>query len=371
MAVENYSNPAEGMPAKNPCAARRTAGRATVAMVALLSACATQLPPPGGAQPAPATTISPSADQVTQDALRNLVTQQDRLYRVAAPLLVKNTDLCKGNARNLLGFTAKNRYSWSTELADAARVVYGLDEGLQVMNVLAGSGAARVGVRRGDKLISAEGKAFTPGQGAERQAAVILLPIVKTKTAIKLVVKRDGAEIALNVALTRACDYSIELGNADNVNAYNDGRRVMITRGMMRFAQTDDELAYVLAKEMAHNSLEHAAKQNMSGTVADVIDNLMRVHPDLTAMSGSSGIRPTPQELDAAADTLALYMVVRAGYRVDGEIGFWTRLATQYPASVLNGYTAIHPATAYRMDVMGTILVDVKAKQVRRQALVP
>ncbi|MDB5853982.1 MAG: hypothetical protein JWR22_2023 [Herminiimonas sp.] len=359
-------------PTQHHCATPRILGRAAVAVAALLAACATQLPTPGMPQPSPAFPAIPSImGPSTQDVLRNIVTAQDRLYRVAGPLLVRNTDLCKGNARNLLGFTAKNRYSWGTELSDAAAPLYGVDESLQVMGVLAGSGAARVGVRRGDRLVSAEGKTFAQGQSAERQAAIILVPMVKTKNSIKLVVKRDGAELPLTVPLTRACDYSIELGNADNVNAYNDGRRVMITRGMMRFAQTDDELAYVLAKEMAHNSLSHATRQNMSGTVADVIDNLMRVHPDLTAMSGASGIRPTPQELDAAADTLALYMVARAGYNVDGEIGFWTRLATQYPASVLNGYTAIHPATAYRMDVMRTIVADVKSKQAARQALAP
>jgi hypothetical protein len=359
-------------PAKHSPRTPRITGRVAIAMAALLAACATPLPPPGTPQAFPPFPVIPTlVGPSSQDILRNIVTAQERLYRVAGPLLVRNTDLCKGNARNLLGFTAKNRYSWGTELSDAAAPLFGMDEGLQVMGVLTGSGAARVGVRRGDRLVSAEGKIFAQGQSAERQAAIILVPMVKAKNSIKLVVKRDGADLPLTVPLTRACDYSIELGNADNVNAYNDGRRVMITRGMMRFTQTDDELAYVLAKEMAHNSLSHAARQNMSGTVADVIDNLMRVHPDLTAMSGSSGIRPTPQELDAAADTLALYMVARAGYNVDGEIGFWTRLATQYPASVLNGYTAIHPATAYRMDVMRTIVADVKSKQAARQALAP
>lgn len=371
MAVTHNSNTAESIPAQHH-GASRIAGRATVAMAALLAACATQLPPSGAPQPLPTfPSIATTQGSPSQDILRNIVTGQDRLYRVAAPLLVKNTDLCKGNARNLLGFTAKNKFSWGSELSDAALSLYGVDEGLQVMGVLAGSGAARVGVRRGDRLVSAEGKAFAQGQSAERQAAIILVPMVRTKAAIKLVVKRDGADLPLTVPLTRACDYSIELGNADNVNAYNDGRRVMITRGMMRFVQSDDELAYVLAKEMAHNSLHHASRQNMSGTVADVIDNLMRVHPDLTAMSGSSGIKPTPQELDAAADTLALYMVARAGYNVDGEVGFWTRLASQYPASALNAYTAIHPATAYRMDVMKTIVADVKSKQAARQALAP
>jgi hypothetical protein len=342
--------------------------------VLIVAGCATQAPQVPQAQlpqPSQPVIVPPQANVAEQATLRALVAQQDRLYRVAAPLLVKNPDLCKGNARNLLGFTAKNKYSYSAELAEAAQAALGLDEQLQVMGVLAGSGAARVGVRRGDKVVAAEGKTIPPGPNAERQAATILAPLVGNRSSIKLNVIRDGANLPLTIPLTRACAYSIELGNADNVNAYNDGRRVMITRGMMNFARTDDELAYILAKEMAHNSLLHATKQNMSATVADIIDNLIRIRPDLTTMAGTSGVKSTPQELDAAADTLSLYMVSRAGYSIDQARSFWERLANQYPATVLNGYTAIHPATSYRLAVMDKIVADVRAKQAAKRPLLP
>jgi predicted Zn-dependent protease len=84
-----------------------------------------------------------------------------------------------------------------------------------------------------------------------------------------------------------------------------------------------------------------------------------------------AGLKPMPQELDAAADTLSLYMVARAGYSVDQAYRFWERLAARYPASVLNGYTALHPATAYRLAVMEKIIIDVKSKEARKQPLLP
>jgi hypothetical protein len=333
----------------------------------LLTACATQAPP-SRQQP---TVVTPPVETAEQATLRSLVSQQDRLYRVAAPLLVSNPELCKGNARNLLGFTAKNKYSYSSDLAEAAQTLFGMDERLQVTGVLAGSGAARAGVRRGDRLVTVESKPVPEGPNAERQVAIILIPLVTSRSNIKLNVLRDGANIALTVPLTRACAYSIELGNADNVNAYDDGRRVMITRGMMDFARTDEELAYMLAKEMAHNSLGHTNKQNMSATIGGIVDNLIRIHPDATALAGTSGVRPLPQELDAAADTLSLYMLARAGYNIDNAMRFWERLANQVPSTVLNGYTAIHPSTAYRLSVMAKIVADVKAKQAAKKPLFP
>jgi len=142
------------MTGKNGFALLRTKVRAPnkrlllLPVALLMAACATTVTPPSapGTPPAapgvptvPVTPVS-SADQ---QALQSLVAQQDRLYRVAAPLLVNNTELCKGNARNLLGFTAKNKYSYSADLAPAAQKMLGLQEHLQVMGVLAGSGAAR------------------------------------------------------------------------------------------------------------------------------------------------------------------------------------------------------------------------------------
>lgn len=307
----------------------------------------------------------------TQAALRNLVAQQDRLYRVAGPLLVTNPDLCRSGARNLLGFVAKNKYSYSADLADAAQSMFGLDEQLQVTGILQGSGAARAGIRKGDRLVAIENSPLPQGPNAERQAAALLGPLVGGRNAIKVTVLRNDANLVMNVPLTRACAYAVELGNADNVNAYNDGRRVMVTRGMLGFVRSDEELAYVLAREMAHNALQHAARQNMSGTVGDIIDNLTRLNPDLTTMAGSSGVKATNQELDAAADTLALYMVARAGYGIDGARQFWERLAAQYPATVLNGYTAIHPATGFRLAAIDRGVQEVKAKQAARKPLLP
>ena len=50
---------------------------------------------------------------------------------------------------------------------------------------------------------------------------------------------------------------------------------------------------------------------------------------------------------------------------------FWERLASLYPPSTLNGYTALHPATSYRLSVMDKIIADVRNKQAGRQPLLP
>lgn len=313
----------------------------------------------------------PPATSAAHDALNRIVNLQDRLYRVAAPLLINNADLCRSQARNLLGFTAKNKYSYPGEYTQAAQDVLGYGDRLQVSGVLAGSGAARAGLRKGDGLIAAEDKPLPTGPNAETLASGVFAPLVTGRAAINLSIERHGATQTVKVPVTRACAFRVELGNSDNVNSYADGQRVLVTRGMINFAQNDESIAYVLAKGMAHNILGHAALQRNTGTLGGIIDALSNTHPDLSMLIGSGGIKPMPQELDAAADSLALYLLARAGYGIDNAPRFWLRLATQYPASVLNGYTANHPSTAFRIAAINRTTTDVRALQKAKKPLVP
>lgn len=363
-------------------APRRHIAMPWVAMTAalLLSACSafkTAPPAPAPAMPRPGSAAAPEPVVVTarmleaQDTVSRMVATQERLYQIVAPLLINNADLCRTHAHELLGFTAKNKYSYPGEYADAAQAALGYGEQLQVSGVLPGSGAARAGLRKGDALVSVEARALPTGPNAETQAARILGPLVGRHSALSITVRRGSTVQPITVPVTRACAFKVDLGNADNINSYADGQRVLITRGMVNFAQSDEAIAFVLAKDIAHNVLGHAATTRQAYTVGSMIDNLVAVRPDISLLIGSAGIKPVPQELDAAADYLALYLLARAGYNIEHAHAFWQRLAAQYPPSVLNGYTAIHPATNYRLGVIDKTVAEIKAKQRARRPLLP
>ena len=355
----------------------RLATLATLATLALLAACST----PGGGRGAgpqgPAVspqdaTVAPSASTLAAQAtLTHMVGLQDRLYRVAAPLLIENADLCKNQARSLLGFTAKNKYSYPGIYADAAEAALGYGEQLQVTGVLAGSGAARVGLRRGDNLVSANGLTLPTGVNAETAAAGIFGPLVSSRATLAMAIERRGTIQTMTVPVTRACAFRVDLGNSDNINSYADGNRILITRGMINYAQSDDAIAYVMAKDMAHNILGHATLQRNVATEGSIIDSLASVRPDLSMLIGSGGIKPMPPELDAAADRLALYLLARAGYGIDGAARFWQRLASDYPASVLNDYVANHPGTPQRIAAINKAVAEIHGKQASRRPLIP
>ena len=320
-----------------------------------------------GATAAPAELPRETADP----RLSALLANQDRVYRVAAPLITKNAPLCKASSRPILGFTAKNKYSYPPELTRAAISMLKLDDGLQVMHVLDGSGALRAGLRRGDILQTLQEQPLPRGAQAENEAARIVGPLLKNASDIQVGLLRNGKPLTLQVPLTQACAFAIDIGHAPHVNAYGDGRRIMLTQGMLDFLMSDDELAAVLAREIAHNIQKHAATMKLAATLGGIIDALLPLSPDLKPFAGSAGLRAFDDKLDQEADRIALYLLARAGYAPDAALRALQKLAQAYPTSVTNGYTALHPWTEERAALMRTTLTEIRQKQAAKKVLVP
>ncbi|HEY0847968.1 MAG TPA: peptidase M48 [Noviherbaspirillum sp.] len=307
-----------------------------------------------------------SSDGELDTFLMTWIEQQRRLYRIAAPLIRHNAELCKARAQPLPGFNARNKYSYSRDFVASAASVLGLGERLRVTEVLSGSGAEKSGVRAGDSLIAVNDKPFPVGRQAEQRATILLASAMQDHASFKLELSRGGEHLTLQVPHTRGCAFGIELGNTDEINSYSDGRRVMVTRGMLDFVRSDQELAYVLAKEMAHGALVRSPRFSM----AALIDSF-RLQGVRRPLQPTDQPAPYTPVLDATADKLSLYMLARAGYDYEDAPEFWQRLAAQYPASTPASHTALHPSTEYRLSVMTRVIERIKEKKRLRRALLP
>ena len=299
-------------------------------------------------------------------ALQAWVDQENRLYRVAAPLVIKNTELCPRHVHNILGFTAKNKYSYAAEFTDLAHSALGLGEKLRVMNVLPGSGAELAGVEKGDVLLAAGIEPLPSGPTAERDGASIIASEIRGRESLSLTVLRNGQREVVKVSLTAACVMAIELGNTDDASSFADGYRMVITRGMLQYVNSDQELAYVIAKEAAHNILESNKRKDM----ADVIDRLQVFGTQAVPMS-ADGVQPYTPVRDATADKLSLYMLARAGYDIDHTLDFWQHLAQKYPIESYSSFGRLHPSSSYRFSIMAEITKVIRSKEANNLPLVP
>jgi len=369
-----------------PCRQHLRLSRYVVSLLllfALLGAC-NQIPLNSNTSTPHSTSTAPSVYQnssnknngaptaATRDpALDGLLQRQERIYRIAAPLIIKNAVLCRTQARPLLGFTAKNQYSYSPELAVAARQSLGLDERLQVMQILDGSGAMRAGVKRGDILQTIQDLNIPTGPQAEPETARMLSPILKNLSELTITVVRQNQPITVNVPLTLACAFAIDVGNTQHVNAYADGRRILLTRGLLDWLSTDEDVAVIIAREIAHNVLQHAKQLQQMATLSIVIDNLLLFKPDQVAANSSNGIKITPEKMDQEADRLALFMLARAGYDTANFTRVMQKLVQAPNSSQAITYQTLHPWTDGRQSVIQTTIKEIRQKQLAKKALVP
>ncbi|MDR1311021.1 MAG: M48 family metalloprotease [Burkholderiaceae bacterium] len=294
-------------------------------------------------------------------SLQQIMDMEARLDRVAGALQMANTPFCRRHERNLLGFNAQNKYSYATVPTLVAES-YGLNDRLVVTGVISGGGAEKAGLRKGDTLVSIEGKPVPRGRDARAETVKMLSPLVAKGKPLLIQVERERRHFDLKIPLTLSCGFQVELGHTDGINSYSDGQRILVTQGMLNFTRDDNELAYVISKEMAHNILNHAERMKIKATTKKMIDGLIkglyRTAPRLPA--------PVSRQFDVDADTLGLAMALRAGYDIDAATGFWTRL-DQFSAQGGTAYTTDHPAIQERLKQMPTTISRIKSTEEKRR----
>jgi predicted Zn-dependent protease len=138
----------------------------------------------------------------------------------------------------------------------------------------------------------------------------------------------------------------------DAVNAWTDGESVWITRGMMRFLKSDDELALVLAHEMAHAYRGHIPylrfKQIVEAAVGLAADIFAPGSGRAAMILLEAAGRKFDRDQEREADLYGLIWAHKAGFDVSIAKELWRRMAVEIPESVEHGFLSSHPSSAER-----------------------
>lgn len=196
-------------------------------------------------------------------------------------------------------------------------------------------------------------------------------------------VNRIGKELALisrehHVVATygdkrhNVFDYTFKVVEDEDVNAFSiPGGFIYLNTGLLRFVQSDDELAAVLAHEIAHAANRHLVTMSrqqertqiftlpvviaalLAGSVRDA--NLALIGQDLLLTALTSG---WSQEAETDADRTALYYMVRSNYNPVGLLTFMERLAFREKNSPQFdwGIMRTHPPSRLRAERLKALL---------------
>jgi len=158
----------------------------------------------------------------------------------------------------------------------------------------------------------------------------------------------------------------------NSVNAFADGQRVVVTSGLIRFAEGDGEVAMVLAHEIAHNSMEHIDAKVHNARMASVFDIIAAAYGVGTGGAFARiGSNSFSKDFEREADYLGLYIMARAGKPVEGLEGFWRRMAAEDPLSNHDSMFRTHPVSAERTLALRRTAEEIDAKRQSGQPLLP
>lgn len=297
----------------------------------------------------------------------DIIADRARLQRVHWKLATTSHHLC---GRTAGAFGADTMTLPKGDLAPSLARLYGVGEQPTVTFVVAGSPAEAAGIRAGDRILSVDGIPTSDAKAIAdrlRQEQIIGRPV-------PVQVSRAGQTVTVNPVPVKACGYPAMLQMDQVVNAYADGERVMVTRGMMAFTRNDDELALVVAHELAHDSMRHidAKKANATGgLVADLALAILTRGAYRQSNIANAAAQSYSQEFEAEADYVGLYMLATSGYSIADAPKFWRRMATANPASIKGSHSSSHPSTSYRMVALEEAAKEIEQKRATGVALVP
>ncbi|HEX2486022.1 MAG TPA: M48 family metallopeptidase [Myxococcota bacterium] len=265
---------------------------AAAALVALTVACQARL----GAPAVPPERAETARTELGAEAVAAYLADVERVASIAHRLRAAGSTLCGDATSALLGAYLLQRIR-DDDLGtfwEALLEKLGVGEAPTVVGVAPGSPAARAGLERGDRILALNGRAV--GRTRELQAA---LRHVRSGELV-LRIGRGSAERDVGLPVEIGCDAWLALDfGVEASTGKRRGREGYVTTLFVRFARGDDELAAVIAHEIAHL----------------VLGDPLGAYPR--------------QEL--AADRLALGLCAAAGFDSAAALRLWERWSLERP----------------------------------------
>lgn len=305
-------------------------------------------------------------------AFEGLVRNSAWACRVAYPILTANVELCGDDVAPLPGFFVATQSTLPKNFRRSAAAMFGVDDRITVIAVTSGSAAHLGGLRPGDKILAVGDWTVPTGRKAHASFGAKLDARFSADAPTIVQVRRGEQTHVVTVRPAAACDYPVSAAIDEAVGAFADGKNVTISSGMMRFAETDEELANVISHEVAHNAMGHISKSGANANIGLLLDVLAAGFGVNTGGAFSKvGADAFSQSFEAEADYVGLYMMARAGYAIDNAADFWRRMGAANPGAISLKRASTHPATPERFIALEKTVVEIEAKRTARLPLLP
>lgn len=299
------------------------------------------------------TAASSVAPAPAVNAHQRLATAESRVAAIGFRLTTRNAGWCPRLAPQL-GWILGDRRLYPAAGWPAARDAYHASDADApfIAAIVPGSGADRAGLRVGDPVVIAGiAAAMTPPH-----ARIDAWEKWMSSRAADADITITAAGRPLSVFGTPGCYGDVRVEATDALKAAADGRVVKISAGLVALLAHDDELAAVIAHELAHNILSHRARLDAAG-----------VPPDRRRLSGRDKKLIRQTEIDA--DALSVWLLSGAGYDPNAALSMWDRLARAKGPQLFPAAT--HPSRKVRTALLRANIATMTSARATNPAVRP
>ena len=295
-------------------------------------------------------------------SIRTLGAKQMHLASIGYRIATANAHTC-ARPDMMTGMILHDLSQYDPSVRPAVTRAFSLYGGYGVLQLVPGSAAQRAGIQIDDEIVAVGGRLVAdssivqvPRKSSRRiDQFSILLTKALGNGATDLLIRRNGTHLTINLQGEAGCGGDVMLANSSTLNAWSDGRHVVLTTAIAQMARSDDELAFVIAHEMAHNSLGHA--QGSGGDAGG-----------LFALLGFGAARV--KRMEVAADSHAVALMSAGGYAPNAGVSFLRNMGRRLWWNV----SLDHPGFGRRMQIVSAAIARLPSAgqyQIARQQPAP
>ena len=234
-------------------------------------------------------------------------------------------------------------------------------------------------LRPRDRIVMMEGQPVPQGKMGVNWLNQNAGSYLQQGAPLHLTAVRSGRMVDAAYKPLPACAFNVVIENNNQWNAYADGNEIHVERQLLQDVTNDDELAFVLAHELAHNVLNHVGKQQqnvMAGAALGIgVEAILaglgggQMNGEIAKMGAGMGGQTFSQEFEREADYVGLYILQAAGYDMQAGERIARRIAQQNPDAIR--YASSHPTSADRAASLYSARTEIEGKIKQGAPLAP
>jgi len=278
--------------------------------------------------------------------IASMASASRKLHDIAWPIMKANVDVCINSRINAFGFMVANSndlqsslkpffYSASPNFVQSNN---GHSDLPMIVSVANGSPANKVNILEGDLIVSIDTKLVN-----YKNYKNFLINAAK-KGRLKIGVKRLNKDFIYDLSSEVICGYPVQPMVSPMPNAYADGSKIYITIATLDFIKDDQELAFLISHELAHNIVHYNGK-GLNEVDAKPIP--ITEKPSLQSLGDLFILQSGEKETEA--DLLGIEYAIKGGFSQNKAANYFRRLSIYMPQLMEESIFRMHPGNAKRV----------------------